>query len=302
LGYAQVTKGGLEMSPLPKFKYHVPLSLKNALVLLDELDKAKPILGGTDLIVAIRQAACTPNHIIDLNRISELNYIKEENGFIKIGASTTLNQVTSNPLSAKIHSLIEAVTIMGSPQIRNRASITGNIANASPAADTAGPLIVHNAEIEVKSVDSTNIMSIEELFVGPKINCLEPNELITEIRIPFPPENSASAFKRIGRRKAFTLSVVSSSAFIRTEGKTCIETKFAFGSVAMTPIRVIEVEEFLNGRELSKKNILDACKMVSKYINPITDVRGTAEYRRDMCPVLMKRAIYTCIERLGGSL
>jgi carbon-monoxide dehydrogenase medium subunit len=290
------------MKPLPKFEYHAPLTLDDALGLLDELDKAKPIIGGTDLIVAIKQAACTPNHIVDLNRISDLNYIKEEEGFIKIGATTTLSQVASNPLSGSISSLHDAVCRIGSPQIRNRASITGNIVNASPAADTAGPLIVHEAEIMVKSIDSTNIMPVEELFVGPKINCLEPGELVTEIRIPVPPENSASAFKRIGRRRAFTLSVVSSSTYIRTEDKTCIDAKFAFGSVDMTPLRINEIEELLKGRELSEENILLACKMVREHVNPITDVRGTEEYRRDMCPVLMKRAIQTCIERLGESI
>jgi CO/xanthine dehydrogenase FAD-binding subunit len=260
------------------------------------------IIGGTDLLVAMRQAACSPKHIVDLNRIPELNYIKEEEGFIKIGASTTLNQVASNSLTKKIFSLHDAVSIIGSPQIRNRASITGNIVNASPASDTAGPLIVHEAEIEVKSIDSTNIMPIEELFVGPKINCLEPEELVTEIRIPIPPENSASAFKRIGRRKAFTLSVVSSSVYISNQGKICRDAKFAFGSVDMTPLRIYEIDEFLKGLELSDENILQACERVREYVNPITDLRGTEEYRRDMCPVLMKRAIETCIKRLGGTI
>jgi len=286
------------MKPMPKFEYHTPITLKGALGLLEELEKVKPIIGGTDLIVAMRQATCTPNHILDLNRIPELNYIKEEEGFIKIGATTTLSQVASNPLTARISSLHDAVSRIGSPQIRNRASITGNIVNASPAADTAGPLIVHEAEIEVKSIDSTNIMPIEELFVGPKINCLEPRELVTEIRIPVPPENSASAFKRIGRRKAFTLSVVSTSAHIRIEDNTCIDAKFAFGSVAMTPLRISEIEEFLEGRELSEENILKASEEVRKFVKPITDVRGTEEYRRDMCQVLMRRVIQTCIERM----
>lgn len=290
------------MKPVPKFEYHAPSTLEDALVLLDELDKAKPIIGGTDLIVAIRQAACAPDHIVDLNRISELNYIKEEEGFFKIGATTSLNQVASNPLTARIYSLYDAVSRIGSPQIRNRASITGNIVNASPAADTAGPLMVHEAEIEVKSIDSLKIMPINELFVGPKINCLEPNELLTEIRIPVPTENSASAFKRIGRRKAFTLSVVSCSAFIRMEDNTGTDARVAFGSVSTTPIRVSEIENQLIGYELSEENILEACKKVGKYVYPITDIRGTDEYRRDMCPVLMKRAIYTCIERLGGTI
>lgn len=286
------------MKPIPIFDYHAPVTLAGALELLNDLDQAKPIIGGTDLMVSMRQAVCNPSHIIDLNRIPELNYITEEEGFIKIGATTTHSQVAANPLTASIPALHDAVSRIGSPQIRNRGTITGNIVNASPAADTACPLIVHDAEVEVRSVDATNIIPIEELFVGPKINCLEPNELLTEIRIPKPPSNSSSAYKRIGRRKAFTLSVVSVAAYIQVEENVCVEAGLAFGSVAMTPLRVPEAEETLRGRELTEENIQEASEAVSEYVKPITDVRGTEEYRRDMCPVLMRRALQSAMERM----
>ena len=286
------------MRPIPQFEYHVPKTLAGALELMNELDQARPIIGGTDLMVSMRQAVCNPSHIIDLNRIPELNYIREEEGFIKIGATSTHSQVASNPLTASIPALYDAVSRIGGPQIRNRGTITGNIVNASPAADTACPLIVHDAEIEVQSVGSTNILPIEELFVGPKINCLEPNELMTEIRIPKPPANSSSAYKRIGRRKAFTLSVVSSAVYLQVEDNICVDAGFAFGSVAMTPLRVPEAEEKLKGAELTKENIYEASETVRDYVKPITDVRGTAEYRKDMCPVLMRRAIQACMERM----
>jgi carbon-monoxide dehydrogenase medium subunit len=286
------------MNPIPKFDYHVPITLAGALELLNELDKAKPIIGGTDLMVSMRQAVCSPNHIVDINRIPELNYIREEEGFIKIGATTTLSQVVANPLTSSIQALYDSVSRIGSPQIRNRGTITGNIVNASPAADTACPLIVHNAEVKVRSVNASNIIPIEELFVGPKINCLEPNELVTEVRVPKPPENSSSAYKRIGRRKAFTLSVVSAAAYIQLEDDICIDAGIAFGSVAMTPLRVQEVEEMLKGIELTEKNINQASEVVKKYVTPVTDVRGTEEYRRDMCTVLMSKAIHTAINRM----
>jgi carbon-monoxide dehydrogenase medium subunit len=262
------------------------------------LDKAKPIIGGTDLIVSMRQALCSPNHIIDINRIPELNYIIEEAGFIKIGATITHSQVMDNPLISRIPALNDSLSIIGSPQIRNRGTITGNIVNASPAADTACPLIVHNAEVEVRSIDATNIIPIEDLFVGPKINCLEPNELVTEIRIPKPPENSSSAYKRIGRRKGFTLSIVSSAVYIQMDDKICIDAGIAFGSVAMTPLRVPEIEEMLRGKELTEKNIKQTSEAVKRCVTPVTDIRGTEEYRRDMCKVLLNRAIHTAISRM----
>jgi len=286
------------MNPIPKIQYHAPITLAGALQLLEELDKAKPIIGGTDLLIAMRQAACTPSHLVDLNRIPELNYITEEEGYIKIGATVTHSQAASNPLIKGVPALYDAVSRIGSPQIRNRGTLTGNIVNASPAADTACPLIVHDAEIVIKSIDDTNIIPVEDLFEGPKINCLEPSELITEIRIPTPVENSTSAYKRIGRRQAFTLSVVSAAAYLQVEENTCVEAGFAFGSVAMTPLRVPEVEEMLKGKELTEENIKEASEAVREYVQPITDVRGTAEYRKDMCPVLMRRAINESLGRM----
>ncbi len=141
-------------------------------------------------------------------------------------------------------------------------------------------------------------MPLEELFAGPKINSLEPTELLTEIRVPVPNGGSASSYKRIGRRKAFTLSVVSSAAFITMDGETCTEAKVAFGSVAMTPLRVPEAEAVLKGSSLDEDTIKKASEIVYDTVKPITDVRGTAEYRKDMCPVLMKRAIAQSLERV----
>jgi carbon-monoxide dehydrogenase medium subunit len=247
----------------------------------------------------MKEGVCSPNHIIDLGRIPELNYIKKEEGFIKIGATITHTQAASNPLTASIPALNDAVRGLGSPQIRNRGSITGNIVNASPAADTACPLIVHNSMIMVQSIDSKKILPVEELFTGPKINCLKPGELVTEIWIPKPPVNSKSAYKRIGRRKAFTLSVVGAAVYLHVENDVCLDTRVAFGSVAMTPLRVPDVEVMLKGKNLTNENIMEASEAVRVHVKPITDVRGTAEYRSDMCPVLMRRAIDTALERMG---
>ena len=286
------------MRPIPKFQYHSPESLDEALSLLAELDNASPVIGGTDLMIAMRNGASAPNHVVDLNEIPELNYVKEEEGIIKIGATATHTQVTNSPLVAKVHSLVDSVSRIGSPQIRNRGTITGNICNASPAADTALPLLVHMAEVEIQSLNSKRTIPIADLFTGPKINSLEIGELLTEIRIPVPPAGSASSFKRIGRRKAFTLSVVSAAAYIQMEGEICTDAKVAFGSVAITPMRVPEAESLLTGSKLDEETVKAASKAVYEAVKPITDIRGTAEYRKDMCPVLMRRAINQCLKRL----
>ncbi|MBT3283510.1 xanthine dehydrogenase family protein subunit M [Candidatus Bathyarchaeota archaeon] len=286
------------MRPIPKFQYHSPESVSEALSLLVELENASPVIGGSDLMIAMRNGVIAPSHVVDLNEINELNYIKEEAGVIKIGATATHTQVASNLIVAQVHSLVDSVSRIGSPQIRNRGTITGNICNASPAADSAPPLLVHGAEVEIKSLDGSRVIPIADLFTGPKMNCLETGELLTEIRIPVPPAGAASSYKRIGRRKAFTLSVVSSAAYIQMDDETCTDAKVAFGSVAITPIRVPEAENLLKGSKLDKETIKAASKAVYEAVKPITDVRGTAEYRKDMCPVLMRRAIDQCLERL----
>lgn len=286
------------MKPIPKFQYHSPESLEEALSLLSELDNASPVIGGTDLMIAMRNGASVPSHVVDLNEINELNYIEEVEGVIKIGATATHMQVATNPLMVRVHALVDSVSRIGSPQIRNRGTITGNICNASPAADSAPPLLVHGAEVEIQSVDDKRVIPIADLFAGPKINSLENGELLTEIRIPAPQAGSASSYKRIGRRKAFTLSIVSAAAYIQMDGETCTDAKVAFGSVAATPIRVPEAEKILTGSTLDDETVKAASAAVYEAVKPITDVRGTAEYRKDMCPVLMRRAIDQSLERL----
>jgi CO/xanthine dehydrogenase FAD-binding subunit len=170
------------MSPLPWFEYHAPKTLDDALMIMNTVDSPKPVIGGTDLIPLMRDSVCCPTNVVDINNISELNYIREDEGFISIGATTTLNQLASSPYLERTFALVEAVKRIGSPQIRNRGTVTGNICNASPAADSAPPLLIYEAEVKVESVNDERIIPLQELFLGPKINSLEPNELLTEIR------------------------------------------------------------------------------------------------------------------------
>jgi len=285
------------MKPLPRFDYHAPASLAEALSLLATLDEAKPIAGGTDLMPLLREAACSPSNLVDLNRVAELNYIQEDAGYICIGATATHAQVAASPIAAKAPALVDAVSWIGSPQVRNRATVAGNLCNASPAADSAPPLLVHEAEVTIRSLSETRTIPLDELFAGPKLNSLKPDELVTEIRFRAPPGGSGSSFKRIGRRKAFTLSVVSAAAYVETSGNKVREARLAFGSVAETPIRTPEAEEILRGKALTAKLLDRAAEAVKAEVAPITDIRGTAEYRRDMCGVLMRRTLAEAAER-----
>lgn len=285
------------MKPLPAFNLHQPETTAEALELMATLENVKPIAGGTDLIPLIRSAVCNPLNLVDLTTIQELNYVTEQDGYICIGGNVTHSQLAASPQVSLLPALLDAVTRIGSPQIRNLGTLAGNILNASPAADAAPPLLVHDAEATLSSVDGARDMPVSEIFEGPKINCLEPNEVLTEIRAPLPPPNTGSSYKRIGRRSSFTLSVVGAASYIELDGDTCKEARFAFGSVDETPVRAPEAEAELTGNTVTQSSVDAACEAAMQHVNPITDIRGTAEYRRDMCGVLLRRAISEALER-----
>ncbi len=206
------------MKPIPEMDYHKPESLEEALELLHRYENSTIMAGGTDVIPELRTAEKFTTCIIDISSVRSLNYIKEDEDFIKIGSATTHSQLINSVLIEKeIPALHESVSEIGSPQIRNLATLGGNLCNSSPAADSAPPLLVHNSEIVVASRRGLQIFPLKELFTGPKSNCLKTYEILTEIRCPKPTKVFGSAYRRIGRRKAFTLSLVNASAHIEKE-------------------------------------------------------------------------------------
>jgi len=279
------------VKPIPEMDYHKPESLEEALELHDQHENSTIMAGGTDIIPQLRTGEKFTSCIIDISAVRDLNYIKEDEGFIKIGSATTHSQLINSDLIKKeIPALHESVSEIGSPQIRNMATIGGNLCNASPAADSAPPLLVHNSEIVVASKRGLQIFPLKELFTGPKSNCLKTNEILTEIRCPKPTKAFGSAYRRIGRRKAFTLSLVNASAHIEKESNLPTSVRIAVGAVAPTPIRLFELEKKLIGKPI-KKMIQIASEECVKLIEPITDHRASADYRNEMTKVLLKRTL-----------
>lgn len=290
------------MKPLPKFMLHRPNSLEEALDLMAELDLPKPIAGGTDLIPLLHEAESGPENLVDLNGIEQLSYIKEEDGRVSIGAATTHSQLLSSEIIASNSpALHDAISILGSVQIRNRGTLGGNLCNASPAADTAPPLLVHGAEVTAASKEGSRTMPLTELFAGPKINSLETSELLTGVRFPVPPEVSGSAFHRLGRRRGVTLSVVNAAAYVEREGDACRKVGIALGSVAPTPILIPEVEEMMEGQTVSSPMMEEIGATCKDLVSPVDDVRGSAEYRCEMAGALAKRAFRDAWARAGGA-
>ncbi|MFQ6076031.1 MAG: FAD binding domain-containing protein, partial [Candidatus Bathyarchaeia archaeon] len=242
------------MRPIPPFSYHRPMRLEEAVALLGELGDARVIAGGTDLIVEIRDGAPVPEAIVDISQIREMDYIREEAGMVKIGALTTHAEILRSSLvSARVPVLAEAVKAIGCAQIRNRGTIGGNLCNASPAADTAPPLLVLDAHLIVVNPGGIRTIPLTSFFKGPGETVLKGDELLCEVQAQVPEEDTGTSFRKLGRRRAHTLSLVSAAACLKLEGGRCEEARVALGAVAPTPLRAWGVEGRLRGKKLTEE-------------------------------------------------
>ncbi len=282
------------------FEYFAPKTLNEALELLDKYGKeAKILAGGTDLLVKMKMRLVEPKYIINIKGIRELNFIKDEGNQVRIGALTRWRQLEKSELIKNFFpSLYDAVKVMGGTQIRNMATVGGNLCNASPAADSAPPLMVLNAKLVLASKKGEREIPITQFFKGPRKTELRKDELLKEIVIPYE-ERSGQYYIKLGRRNAFTLSVVSVAALVKVDDNRFSDVRIALNSVAPTPVRSRSVEEALKNKEVTYEAIKEASKEVLKDISPISDVRASAEYRREMSVALTKDTLIGALKQLG---
>jgi len=280
-----------EVRPLPKMDYVAPSSLKEALHLLKQYkDKARLLAGGTDLIPKMKKRMVKATVVIDLNRIPGLSGIQLRKDGLHIGGLTRLAEIKESRLvREKAPVLAQAIGLMASPPIRNRATIVGNLCTASPAADTAPPLLVLDASVKLQSGKGERIVPLAKFFLGLQKTARRPEEILTKVIVPV--QKGSSAFLKLGRRKAFTLSLVSAAAFARVRDGKFEDVRLALGAVAPTPIRGRKIEEALQGKEASEENIIQAAELIREEVKPISDVRASEEYRREMSVVLTRRVL-----------
>lgn len=292
---------------MPRIEYHRPTELEQALELLSEhKEDCKIIAGGTDLIPAARQGRMLlPRriHIIDISSIKELNYIIKDGALIRIGATARLSEIgMSAVVKEHLPVLADAASQMGSLQVRNLGTIGGNLCNASPAADTASPLLVLDARVNVRGIDRQRLVPLKGFFTGPGKTTLAPGEILAEVQIPLTKPAGSSCFIKLGRRNAFTLSIVSVATLVKVKDGIFDDIRIALGSVAPTPFRASKAEEHLIGEKVNEQVIDDGANVVASEVKPISDVRAGAEYRRDMSLVLTKRAISLSVQRARGEI
>ncbi len=275
---------------MSRYSYHKPQTLEEALRLKEVKPGAEFIAGGTDVMVQIKNRELRPSDLISLRNIPGLARI-EANGGTRVGALTTITDIARHPsLGATFPVLVEAARRIGSVQIRNAATIGGNLCNCSPCADMALPLLVHEAKLRLRSSETTREVPVEDFFKGPSESCLRTDEIMTEIYLAPPDKNIRAVFLKKGRVK-MDLSVASVAVLLEMDGDLCLKARIAAGSVAPVPLRLRAVEEILEGSILSEKIIREAQKLSEKSVSPITDIRSSEDYRRQIVGVFVKRGL-----------
>jgi len=284
---------------LSEFEFQSPATLDDCLELMQfQAPGVAPIAGGTNLVVDLRSGRAKPQTVINLWQLSDLAYIRRENGHLAIGGRTTVTQLLNSSLVRKTgQALTESAQKFASPLIRNRATVGGNLADASPAADLAPPLLVLDAQVQLQSKSGTRTVPLAEFFLGPRQTVRTPAELLAEIRYPVPAANTATTFLKLGQRWEDAISIVSVAASLERDGDICQSVRLALGAVAPIPRRAKQAEAVLAGQKLTDELLRRAAQVAaSEDANPIDDVRGSAEYRRWMAEVLVYRALTSLIE------
>ena len=268
-----------------------PDTLIGALQLKRDHEGASLLAGGTDIVVAMRHDNIYENSMIDLSKVRELKGIAAVGDGIRIGSMASFTEIEDSALLQEAADILcEAAKTVGSPQIRNRGTIGGNLCNASAAGDGFTPMLCLDAEVELQSLAAddtviTRILALEDFIVGSKKTALKSNEILTGIIIKRPATGALSAFQKIGRRNALAISRLSGSVILQLENSVVARIHFALGASTSIPERVLAVEEYLTGRELTAEALAEAGKRASQYVLSQTGTRSSSSYK---LPVIEK--------------
>ncbi len=285
---------------LPKFSYFEPKQIGEVCSLLEEYgEEARVLAGGTDLLVKMKQGLLNPKCLVSLKKLAELNFIRfDERTGLALGAMASLNSIQESPLVREnYYALAEAVESMAAVQIRNIGTLGGNLGNASPAADTAPVLIAYGAQVKLVGPKGERRVALEDFFIGPGQTVLNKGEIIAEVVLPPAGISTGGAYRRFGLRRSSALAVVGAAAVITLKDGVCQSVRIALGAVAPVPLRVPAAEEVLAGKAIEDEAIVEAAKKAREAARPITDVRSSDEYRRELTEVLVTRALSHALKR-----
>jgi CO/xanthine dehydrogenase FAD-binding subunit len=281
------------------FDLYEPESIEEACAMLGKGNGEAGILaGGTDLLVELKSGLVNLSKVINLKKIEGLDHISfNPKEGIRIGALATWAQILeSDEVAAYYPVLKQSAQVMASAQIRNTATLAGNICHASPAANGPIPLLLYEAECTIQGTAGKRTIPIGELFAGVQRNSLKPGEILVEIHMPTPPESSTEgSYQKFATRKAMDLGIVGVGALVKWDNGSFDFVRIALAAVAPTPMRAVKAEEFLKGKAFDDGLIREGAEMASKECSPISDVRASKEYREELVKELTYRAIKKCI-------
>jgi CO/xanthine dehydrogenase FAD-binding subunit len=270
-------------------KYFAPSELREALGILDQHANITVLAGGTDLVPKMNYGEHSPEGLLYIGKLG-LDYIKEKDGTLLIGAATPVDRLLSNALvAARAPVLVDAARLFASFAVRTSATVGGNIANASPAADLIPPLIALDASLRLASAAGERTVAVQDYCTGPGETLLRPGELILEIAVP--PAAGHAVFMKLGRRKAQTLAVMNVVVRLEMDGATCQDARIVLGAMAPTPLRCTQAEALIRGKSLDAGLIADCAARAIAESAPITDQRGSAWYRKEAGTALLARAL-----------
>ena len=285
---------------MSRFEYHEPTSLAECVALAARFgDDGRFLAGGTDLLVQLQRGRVGPRHVIALHRVPGLTGI-EVNGGIRMGACVTHRAIErAVAFAGSLQALTEGARVIGGQQVRNVATVGGNLVNASPAADLVPCLLALDATVVLLSQTGEREMPLEHFLVGPNETSRRPEELLARISIPAAAPHTATAFLKAGRRKATEISVVCVAACLTLDARRerCLHAQVALGAVAPTAVRARAAERMLEGAPLGLEALERAAALAGEACAPIDDVRASATFRRHLVRVLVRRALMRCVER-----
>ncbi len=290
---------------MQSFDYAAPKSVEEVIQLLaGKNGNARILAGGTDLLVQLREGRRNAKLLVDVKNIPEFKQVTfdSKNG-LHIGAAASCSQICNDPIVRELYpGLVDAVHLIGGVQIQNRASVGGNLCNASPAADAIPALIVHEAVTHVMGPNGSHTLPVDKFCVAPGKNAMQAREFLVSVSVPPPKERYGAGYLRFIPRNEMDIAVVGAGASVVLDAdrKRFVSARIALGAVAPTPLLASEAGAFLAETEVTRKNVKEAARRAQSIAKPITDLRGTAEHRKHLVAVLVERALNRAIERAGG--
>jgi carbon-monoxide dehydrogenase medium subunit len=277
---------------LPEFDMMTPKTMNEALGQL-AVGEAEPVGGGTNAVVDLRSRRHVPKALVDVSRLSELKGIRREDGYVVAGGGVTVAELLASSLIRKCAPpIVEAARLFANPLVRNRATLAGNLADASPAADMAPPLLALDAEVELVSLHDCRRVPLAEFFTGVRKTVRRADELLSAVRWPAPGPAAKFGYTKLGLRQADAISVISVAVRLDVDPDgRCRAARIAMGAVAPTPLRALAAEAFLTGKPLDPQTIAEAARLAGEATQPISDLRATAAYRRRVAEVLVRRLL-----------